>query len=104
MPSGITGCRVEVAEGSGADSRSSRVDFSRLGSLLPELDWNAELGAHELIDAYRGLDLTLEDFEGDKYVRLRRLRTLLDAALLDARLRWREPAVQSPDPAASRTA
>ena len=42
----ITGCVVEVAEGSSADQRSYRVDFSKLGRLLPglTLDWNAERG------------------------------------------------------------
>ena len=42
----ITGCVVEIAEGSSADQRSYRVDFSKLGRLLPglTLDWNAERG------------------------------------------------------------
>ena len=31
----IMGCVVEVAEGSSADQRSYRVDFSKLGRLLP---------------------------------------------------------------------
>jgi nucleoside-diphosphate-sugar epimerase len=97
MLSEITGCAVEVAEGSSADNRSYRVDFSKLRALLPgvELDWNAELGARELIDAYRTVGLTLDDFEGDSYVRLRRLHTLLDEGLLDDSLRWRQ---QDADP------
>jgi nucleoside-diphosphate-sugar epimerase len=97
--SGVTGCAVTISEGSTADTRSYRVDFSRLGELLPglELDWDAELGARELIDAYRSVGLTLEDFVGDRYIRLRRIRRLLDDGLLDAGLRWREQKVESPD-------
>ena len=87
----ITGCVVEVAEGSSADQRSYRVDFSKLGRLLPglTLDWNAERGGRELVDAYRTVGLTTDEFKGDRFVRLRRLRRLLDEGALDARLRWR---------------
>jgi nucleoside-diphosphate-sugar epimerase len=87
----ITGCVVEVAEGSSADQRSYRVDFSKFGRLLPglALDWNAERGGRELVDAYRRVGLTTDEFDGDRFVRLRRLRRLLDEGALDASLRWR---------------
>ena len=86
----ITGCLVEVAEGSSADQRSYRVDFSRLERAFPSLslDWDAEQGAKELVQAYRRVGLTKEDFDGDRYVRLRRLRRLLDEGTLDADLHW----------------
>ena len=86
----VTGCEIEIAEGSSADNRSYRVDFSKLAEAFPGLvlDWNAERGARELVDAYGDVGLTLEDFEGDRYVRLRRLRTLLDDGSLAADLRW----------------
>ena len=44
MLSEVTGCAIEVAEGSTADDRSYRVDFSKLGALFPdlELEWDAE--------------------------------------------------------------
>ncbi len=45
-------------------------------------------GPQELVDAYGQVGMTLEDFEGDRYVRLRRLRTLLDGGSLAADLRW----------------
>jgi nucleoside-diphosphate-sugar epimerase len=87
----VSGCEIEIAEGSSPDQRSYRVDFSKLVRALPELrlDWNAERGAQELIDAYRLVDLTLERFESDLYVRLRRLSSLLDQGQLDPDLRWR---------------
>ncbi len=58
--------------------------------MFPELvfDWNAELGARELVDAYREVGMTRADFDGDRYIRLRRLRTLLEDGSLAADLRW----------------
>ena len=86
----ITGCEIEIAEGSSADDRSYRVDFGKLARAFPHLtfDWNAERGARELVEAYRAVGMTRSDFEGDRYVRLRRLRTLLDQGVLDPNLRW----------------
>ena len=85
----VTGCEIEIAEGSSADNRSYRVDFAKLRNSFPDLvfDWNAESGARELVDAYRQVEMTRDDFDGDRYVRLRRLRTLLDAGELTADLR-----------------
>ena len=91
----LTGCEVEYAEGSSADARSYRVDFSRLATVFPELslDWDARRGAAELVEAYRRVGLTSDDFEGDRYVRLRRIRALLASGEIDETLRWREPAL-----------
>jgi nucleoside-diphosphate-sugar epimerase len=85
MPS----CEVAFAEGAGTDPRSYRVDFGKLRRAFPELllDWTAERGAAELADAYREVGLTLQEFEGSKYVRLRRIRLLLDRGELDKHLR-----------------
>jgi nucleoside-diphosphate-sugar epimerase len=87
-----TGCEIEVAAGAEADQRSYRVDFSKLGRLFPDLElaWDAERGARELVAAYRDVGLTLEQFEGRSFVRLRQLRHLLDAGLLDDDLQWTE--------------
>jgi nucleoside-diphosphate-sugar epimerase len=85
-----TGYEVEFAEGSSPDSRSYRVDFSKLVEAFPGLtfEWSARDGASELLGAYRRFGLTAEEFESDRYVRLRRLRALLDRGELDDGLRW----------------
>jgi nucleoside-diphosphate-sugar epimerase len=89
----VTGCAIEIADGSSADQRSYRVDFSKLARTFPDLvfDWDAERGARELVDAYRTVDLRWEDFDGDRYVRIRRLLSLRDAGKLDGELRWQLP-------------
>ncbi len=86
-------CEVEIAGGSYADPRSYRVDFARFEDLLPgHLPvWTARAGAEELVDAYRNVGLSTEDFEGARYTRLKQIGRLLDAGLLDDGLRWRRP-------------
>jgi nucleoside-diphosphate-sugar epimerase len=82
-------CEVTFAEGAGTDPRSYRVDFGKLERAFPELhlEWTAQKGAAELANAYREAGLTIEEFEGSKYVRLRRIRLLLDSGELDGELR-----------------
>jgi nucleoside-diphosphate-sugar epimerase len=89
----VTGCGVEFAGDASPDPRSYRVDFSLLASTFPELrlEWDAQLGAEELVAAYRAVPLTAELFEGRRYVRLRQLKHLLDSHELGAELRWRAP-------------
>ena len=73
--------------------RSYRVDFSKLARTFPNLTlrWDAQRGARELIEAYREVGLTKEAFDGDRYVRIRRLKSLLDDGRLNADLRWLAP-------------
>jgi nucleoside-diphosphate-sugar epimerase len=82
-------CEVTFAEGAGTDPRSYRVDFGKLERAFPGLafGWTARRGAGELAEAYRDAGLTREQFDGDRFVRLRRVRHLLDEGALDDRLR-----------------
>ena len=84
-------CEIEYAGSGDPDPRSYRVDFAKFAEAFPEagLRWTARAGAREVLDAYREVNLTLEDFEGDRYVRLKHLRLLLDRGELDPELRWR---------------
>lgn len=81
--------RISFATGAGPDTRSYRVDFSKLNQTFPglRLSWNVTTGIDELASAYRTHGLTREDFESSRYVRLRRIRELLSADLVDEMLR-----------------
>lgn len=87
----VPGCRVEYAEGGGPDSRSYRVDFSKIRNILPGFQprWNARLGAEQLYRAVRDARLTLEDFQGRKYIRLTQLKYLISQGEIDKFFRWR---------------
>ena len=86
-------CDVTFAEGAGSDPRSYRVDFEKLRGRFPSFEcaWSAERGTDELADAYAAAGLTLEGFEGPRYVRLRQLKKLLDAGVLGDGLRRARP-------------
>jgi len=81
---------VTFAEGGEPDSRNYKVDFSKAEEVLDDFAprWSVESGTVELYEAYLANGMTTELFEGDEYVRLRRLSTLLDSGRLDDDLHW----------------
>jgi nucleoside-diphosphate-sugar epimerase len=83
-------CEITFAEGASPDPRSYRVDFTKFESAFPEcrLEWTAERGADELVRAYEAVGLTLDGFQGHRFIRLGQLKRLLDAEALDDDLRW----------------
>jgi nucleoside-diphosphate-sugar epimerase len=83
-------CDITYAEGAGPDPRSYRVDFSKLQSVLPEFrcEWTAERGADELARAYSEVGLAADELQGDRFLRLGRLKALLAAGALDDKLAW----------------
>jgi nucleoside-diphosphate-sugar epimerase len=87
--SAVPGSRISFAEGAGPDIRNYRVDFSKLNQTFPDLrlSWSVAAGVDELAGAYLAHGLTLEDFESSRYVRLRRIRELLKADVIDDMLR-----------------
>lgn len=86
----VPGSVVSFAPGGEPDTRDYRVDFSKAVSILPEFvpQWDVAQGAKELYEAYIAEPMTPELFESDRYVRLRRLRTLLEARRLNDEMRW----------------
>ena len=82
-------CNVTYAGDASPDPRSYRVDFSKFASRFPGcgFEWTAERGTDELAGAYERVGLTLADFEGDRYIRLGRLKRLLERQSVDDTLR-----------------
>jgi hypothetical protein len=85
----VPGSRVSLADNAGPDLRNYRVDFSKLAGTFPDLDlrWRVQDGVNELVGAYAGNGLTYDDFMSSRFVRLRRIRELLSAGLVDEMLR-----------------
>lgn len=89
----VDGCHVTFADGASADARSYRVSFAKIAERLPAWTptWTVRDGVREVRDALDGLSLLPDVFEGPRYARLARLRSLLDDGALAPDLRWTAP-------------
>jgi nucleoside-diphosphate-sugar epimerase len=86
----VPGCTIEFAADAGPDKRCYRADFTRIAKTLPAFQpkWDARRGARELYDAYKKVDLRVEDFEGPRYKRIDHIQGLLASGRLNSDLRW----------------
>lgn len=100
----VPGSRVSFAEGAGPDIRNYRADFSKLHDTFPDLSlrWTVRAGIDELARAYTEHGLSYDDFVSSRFVRLRRIRELLAAGVIDEEMR-RTANIMSSGPAVSAT-
>ncbi len=89
----VPDCRVEFAADAGPDKRCYRVDCNHITRTLHGFkpQWTARRGAEELYAEYKRVGLTLEEFEGPKFMRIAHVKQLIEQQLLDPDLRWRDP-------------
>jgi nucleoside-diphosphate-sugar epimerase len=88
----ITGAPVSFAEGAGPDTRNYQVDFTKIRTKVPAFQprWTVPQGIAEIWKDAHNRGLTKEDFEGPRYVRLRRIQQLAGEGRLNlADLRMR---------------
>jgi nucleoside-diphosphate-sugar epimerase len=82
-------CEVSVGQ-RGSDRRSYRVSFAKIHELLPSFacEWTPELGAAELLDVFRAVELTEVDFTSRSYTRLKQIEYLLRSGQIDDAFFW----------------
>jgi len=85
----VPASELTFAEGAGPDLRNYQVDFAKLTDTFPELKlrWSVREGIDELVGAYREHGLSYQDFTSSRYVRLRRIKELRSAGIVDDMLR-----------------
>jgi nucleoside-diphosphate-sugar epimerase len=92
----VPGSVVKYAAGGGPDARCYRVDCGKIARALPDFrpEWTVRRGVEELYEAYAREGLTAAEFEGTKYLRIKRIKQLQREGRLTDALRWRadEPA------------
>jgi nucleoside-diphosphate-sugar epimerase len=88
----VPDCQVTFAEGATADSRDYRVSFAKIERDLVDYRpvWTVRAGIEELYRAYVDAGLDFGAWGGDRYYRLKTIRSLLDSGRLDGDLRWRD--------------
>jgi hypothetical protein len=93
----VPGSKISFADGAGPDRRDYQVDFAKLHDTFADLKltWTVQAGVEELARAYAEHGLTHDDFTSSRYVRLRRIRELLDDGIIDEALRRKTAAARA---------
>jgi nucleoside-diphosphate-sugar epimerase len=83
-----TGAPVTFAEGASSDKRDYRVDFEKIGRLLPSFQpvWTVSAGIEQLAADMHRYGLTAQEFE-HTFVRLEQINRLTAAGAMDEHLR-----------------
>jgi hypothetical protein len=86
----VDGSAIDYASDAGPDTRCYRVDCNRIARELPAYkpQWTARRGAQQLLEAFREVDLTVEDVEGARYNRIAHVISLIEAGSMSPDLRW----------------
>lgn len=75
----------------GADARTYRVSFKKILSVLKDYykpQWDLDLGGRELVDLFKKVNFTKEQFKGNTCNRLLQIKYLIDTNKLNVDLRW----------------
>ncbi|MEM7766768.1 MAG: NAD(P)-dependent oxidoreductase [Pseudomonadota bacterium] len=93
----VPGSSVGFASDAAPDKRNYRVDCNYIARKLRNFkpQWTCRRGIEQLYDAYTASDLTLEDFEGQKFKRISHVKHLIDSGALGSDLRWKQPELVS---------
>jgi nucleoside-diphosphate-sugar epimerase len=71
------------------DLRNYRVNCDKLAEVIGfQTKWTVPDGIRELYEAFVRTGLTLTELEGDRFMRIKRVKDHLDSGRLDADLRW----------------
>jgi nucleoside-diphosphate-sugar epimerase len=86
----VPGSSVALSNDAFDDPRNYRVNCDKLADTLPAFrpEWNVRRGVADLFEAFLRERLTLDDLEGGRFGRVRRVRDLMTTGKLDDDLRW----------------
>ena len=85
----VPGSTVTLSDEAFNDLRNYRVNCDKLAETIGfQTKWTVPAGIEELYEAYKQIGLTLTDLEGNRFMRIKRVREHLEAGRLDADLRW----------------
>ena len=90
----VPNTQVTYSETPSPDARNYRVNCDKIARTLPAFQpqWTVKKGVEQLYYAYQTYGLTMDDFVGTRYQRIRTVRSLIESRELDCSLRWRVPA------------
>jgi len=87
----VPSSKVTYAGDASPDARNYRVDCDKIRSRLPafEPQWTVRKGIEQVYAAFCDHGIGAEEFLSSKFIRLKRIRELQTAGVLDEMLRWR---------------
>ncbi|MDY7100066.1 MAG: SDR family oxidoreductase [Actinomycetota bacterium] len=81
--------KVTLSDEAFNDLRNYRVNCDKLAEAVGfELKWDVPSGIRQLYEAFKANDLTIEDLEGSRYMRIKTVAGLMESGRLDGDLRW----------------
>ncbi|NND71963.1 MAG: SDR family oxidoreductase [Rhodothermales bacterium] len=85
----VPNCEVAFAEGASPDKRSYQVSFDKIESTLPGFspEWTARRGVEEVYEALRDRSISVDEFEGPRYRRIKSIQNLLAEGKITSELR-----------------
>jgi nucleoside-diphosphate-sugar epimerase len=86
----VRGCEVIVTGEHGSDSRSYKVDFSKIKTELPGFkpQYDLKSGIEQLSEYYQMYNMNTEKFEGRYFTRLKQLNYLISQNKINSNLYW----------------
>ncbi len=87
----VPGSELKFTGEHGADSRTYRVSFDKILTVLKDYfkpQWNLDNGGKELVEFFKKVNLTEEQFRGRSCNRLKQINFLLEGQRLDDGLQW----------------
>jgi len=87
----VPGSKLTFTGEHGSDARTYRVSFNKILTVLKDYykpQWNLDKGGKELVDLFKRINFTEQDFRGRKTVRLESIKYLLDQKQLNNNLEW----------------
>ncbi len=86
----VPGSDVTMSDEAVNDPRSYRVTCAKFESAFPDAAprWTVRKGIEELYEAFQQHGLTIDDLEGDRFMRIKHIKQLAADGRIDADLRW----------------
>ena len=84
-------CKVMISGEHGTDSRSYKVDFSKIQRKMPHFKpkWDLKKGIGQLSDFYNRYKMDSGKFNGRDFIRLEQIKYLLHNNKIDSKLYWK---------------
>lgn len=86
----VPDCELAFADGASPDTRNYRVNCDKIVRELPDFQpsYTVRRGVEELHEAYQAFGVTEASFFGPTLSRIARIRSLMQAGVIDENLRW----------------